>query len=424
MVHAAADTVPYYMDFDSEGTVAGVAGVTSSSASGATIQQSTYLDGLGDDDAVQLNQGGFTLTLSDTDENPTNVFVQAYIKAVECTVVPANAVDTEAGAVCVVDGTLRAYSGTAWADTGYSVPANQWIGIAAHIDYAASNWNLYVTSDNDGSFKKNMVKAGGPYSFNANSADSGKLTTVTVTNEAAQNAFVDAIAVNRSRDACVAGDTNLMIFVRKAGVTRATTIPPKSYSTSKIMADGSTQTDLGYDMALGLASTDNVGVTNGTPGGYDWFSDAGGYWSPDDAGNLYLEIEQGEGILLDRLSATEDVLAFYPYAIADIPADPIAVPLVGTDDENYKGQSDTALPSTYKGGCVDINSGVFNMASGRGDMILFYRDDLYPPSRQFYWNGSKWVLDGAEVDYEVCPGDEFMYYNRSGGTLTWTVSQP
>jgi hypothetical protein len=412
-------TLPQYEDF-SDGTSGNI-----SQDANATIDLSSGIGGMADDNALSVAESGqATLTVSDS--TATNVICHLYIKPHAYNSEPAVPTN-EAAALYVLEetGQLHALSNDQWVAIE-PVPTGAWISVAVHMDFAADEYDVFVNT-NGSSFSTAMTRANdAPLEFGSNQSGDD-FTKLTVTNSGSTAAMVDVVALSPSHASPNAASDNLRVFRRKANATTTTTMPPDIYSENKIITDEHALTALGRDMALTLSDGDRAHVPD--IGGYVRYQVNSGSWGIVDAADPEPTLSPGQGILLER-GGTSDTLAMYPYdySAVDGSGTTTSVVMNAATDPTWKGYTGSALPSTFAN-CVDINSATFDTGAfepdpDRGDILYFYREDLTPPGRQYFWSGEEWQYDGVAEDLTVCPGDEFIYYNRAGGdTVTWTVTQ-
>jgi hypothetical protein len=406
-------TLPQYEDF-SAGTAGGY------DLSLASVVDSGGVGGMSDTKALSIAEnGGATLDVTGT---ASNVICHLYIKPDPWEAAP-DAPTSDATAMYVSSaGELTVYTGTAWTAVA-TVPTDGWIAVAVHMDFGSGTFDVFLNTN--GTFETTMERAtGGPFDF-ADGYSATDFTALTMTNSASSAGLVDMVAISPSHATPAPGSDNLRVFRRKAGRTSTTTIPPDIYAgANRIVAAGDVQTQLGADMALALADGSIVYVPTAT--GYEDYTLGGGMWG---AGTLYPEIDAGQGILLS-VALGSDSLAMYPYADAAVGGGAtVALTMKASNDVNWQGYTGLALPASHPE-CVDLVNGSvfesadFSPAPNQGDIIYFYREDLSPPGRQFFWTGSAWSYDGdTTTAFTVCPGDEFIYYNTATATPTWTVAQ-
>ena len=382
--------------------------------------------------AMEVSAGALELSLDDN--TASNVFVQLYIKPVVCPALPSsNVVDDATAAICVLDvgapeTNLYVWSDTNWVacDTISIVPTNgTWIGLASHVNYNESKWDLYVSTT--GNFATHMDKAHSTkLDFNVHGAYT-YFNSLIVSNESPSTALVDCVAVSLSYTNCIDSYTNLAIFERLEGKDTATTIPPYLYSAAQDGLDS----QLGWDMSIGLVHGDQIQVLKPT-GWYAYKLDVDKLWQYVTGPTVTYDpgIDHATGIRLVR-QAGDDTLAFYPYEATV--AGTASTKVFGSGDAIYNGRTDLALPSTYST-CVDINQDLTPAAPGSlgfdglasdGDQLLFYEADT-STTVKFFYSGAPagdWVRmsTGVVELYPVCPGDAFMYYNSSASEFTWVI---
>jgi hypothetical protein len=388
---------------------------------------------MSDNRGIALSAGGLQVVV--TNANATNVFCQVYVKPVACPETPDSAISDEAAAICVVSNVLYAYSDTNWVDTGItnnSLTNGTWVGLAAHLDYNAERWDLFYTIGPN--FSNEMTRVNdGSYLFN-DSHSGSTFQELIITNESSVTTHVDAVAVSLSYSPTdVNAHTNLAIFERVAGEDQVLAIPPVTYAAHRVFDFG--QTRFGKDLSIGLFAGDEVL----TPGGETYTLASSGTWSWDGGAQSAQLTNTAEGLLLTRLPGS-DTLAFYPYS--NLVAWSSSAEARGTN-HTAKGRTDLVVPATFPGGCIDINDNQSMGFDGEDggdqanewDEILFYNAST-KRTRKFQYvlattssqvtdpdsGDGDWLYKGRKVDFEVCPGAAFMYYNKQSGDITWILA--
>ena len=424
--NSAAWTVPYYERF-AQATLGALTNTWHSiSKLGAGQVQfvTNALTIMADSKAMMVSSGGLTLAINDT--TATNVFCQLYVKPVTCATDPDGVVDREAAAICVLDratSNLRVYAGSGWTNTTRipTVPTNQWLGLAVHMDYTKTNWDLYVSTN--GNFALHMEKANpSPLPFNTN-CTSTFFTALIITNESSATAYVDAVAISLSYTNCQSVFTNLAIFERLAGEEQPTSIPPYAYASADANLGPGAQ--LGRDLSIGLMQSDKLRIFT-TNQWKEYKLTVDRTWQLSyGSGALNgsdLTIGGAQGLIIVRQPGS-DTLAFYPYGGTMSPAQ-VSNIVYGTDNGTFRGKTDLALPASYPR-CIDINSVEFLASwAGKaavGDEILFF-DPVSNKTIKFNWNGSQWLAGATVKAWEICPGDAFLYYKTTSGTFQWVVT--
>jgi hypothetical protein len=343
-------------------------------------------------------------------------------------------VDNEAAAICFTtnasgDGIMHAWDDTNWVNVATNalfVDSSTWIGLAAHLVYdggGEGSWDLYYTTSNQ--FVSAMTKVGsGPFSFNDGYDGPNEFRELVITNESSVTTYVDAVAVSLSYSPTHTDYTNLVIFERVAGEDTVAAMPPYSYANSQILTGvpPTDMTPLGYDMSIGLFPGDEL-LHNGVTYRLQ-HEGSENVWTLPYGGDPSV-VSTSAGMLLSRLPGS-DTLAFYPYSnLVSWSMQGEAVPNAGVTD----GRTDFVVPSTFPGGCIDINDNNslgFDGADGGDkantwDEILFFNPTT-KRTRKFQYNGTDWTYKGRVVEFEVCPGDAFMYYNKSENSVTWVLA--
>ncbi|NQU41412.1 MAG: hypothetical protein HQ523_15805 [Lentisphaerae bacterium] len=385
----------------------------------ATITD-THLTAMSDERGIALSAGGLSVVVSNA--AGTNVFCQVYVKPVACPEIPAGVVTDQAAAICVVSNVLYVYNDTNWEATtisGAQLTNGTWIGLAAHLVYNGVNgqgtWDLYYTADDV--FVSQMTKVNAaPYLFNDGYVGDGIFSELVITNESSVTTHVDAVAVSLSYSPTHTDYTNLVIFERVAGDNTVAARPPYNYANPKI-SDGGGLTALGDDLSIGLFPGDSVLVSNQ----FEYVLQNSGVFNRE-VGASDPTIKTTTGLVIKRKPGS-DTLAFYPYSnVVNWSSTEIAV----STTDPAKGRTDLVVPSTYPGGCIDINdknSLGFDGTANDSDELLFFNPNTRR-TKKFHYStaSSSWLWRGQLITFQVCPGDAFMYYNRTASSVTWTLT--
>jgi len=115
-----------------------------------------------------------------SDATATNVWVdfRAYVDWPDSAATPYLDTLDGGGFYVASNGVLHVWSNTAWVSTSTTVPENVWHRFSVNIDYASSNWALYVANDVPGALSS-PVATGLPFSP---TATNDYLTRVTFEN--------------------------------------------------------------------------------------------------------------------------------------------------------------------------------------------------------------------------------------------------
>lgn len=380
---------------------------TGSGASSATAQTTTKLTG---SYGLKLTNVNCFLNVLES-QNYTNIWVQVYAKPAFFADEPTLS-DVTAAFYVSSNGTLRAYARTnavdGWTNLTSSMPADSWIGFAAHIHYSNQTWDLFYTTNGYGT---TMRRANGaPMAFV--SSASNRLYGVSIESEPI--AYVDAVAVSLASTTNAASTTNVLSQERAAGTntTRSYSgIPPRNYTAG----DDSTIVygSLGNDMKQGLNNGDEILVyyTNG----WNRYQLNGGSWQFM-SGISNLQITATMGLLTIR-GASSNVFAFYPNMQRATPADPT---LYGTNNSNMAGWNLLSWPYLESRTANSVKGWGFSSAL-LGDMIYIKNNNRYV---KLWWDtssGGRWKQSAAVSGYSLSSGQSFWYYCRSGGTVTWNI---
>jgi hypothetical protein len=284
------------------------------------------------------------------------------------------------------------------------------------LDYSLSVFDIYVALD--GAYTNEMLRANDqPLPMSSSYAGSGGFESMTVSNSSASTAYMDVPAVATSPRACLAAHTNLTIELREAGEIRMITTPPYQYAGS----DGAFGDIMGLDLAISIASGAEIQMINVDDWNTFTLQPSGAWLATLGTYTLATEINPAQPLILVN-GGTDDALAFYPHSAVPTPA----IQITAVQGDAVLGdRTPMALPS-FEAGCVQLNGatklGFVGLLDGdnAGDEIRFY-DEATGVSVNFRWDGSSWYDGATEVtDFEVCPGDTWLYYNRSTGDIIWT----
>lgn len=434
LVHALAVDVPLYEDLDAftedafTGPTNGVTGVGTNIAvvSGGVSGASSL--------AIDIDgSGGVTLAVDG--ESYTNVWVQVWAKPVFFdNEDPGEIEDSQSCAFFIyTNGHIRGYNSNAWETATNLVgamPSDTWIGFAAHIDYGASCWDLYVNTnvasgesawDDSGTYRTRFRKANlQPWGINTNF--SGTLfTSMTITNSTSGTCSLDALAVSRAYDdACSSAATNLYVVQRRDNLNQLIGLPPYEYDgTTGLLAN-----QVGDHLAYNLSTSDELRIYDSA--GSDWRGyelQDNGLWAAGvgaTAPGSVLLTSEGVGLRLNRVgSGVGDALAFYPYGANVVQ---LATKATVAAETTSRGATVLAYPTSLARVGINVGDKLgFAEDASDGDELWFY-DDVTHVASGYFWYGTEWkdYLTGATATREVCPGDGFFYLRLSGGLFEWS----
>ncbi|MCK5850546.1 MAG: hypothetical protein KAH23_06485, partial [Kiritimatiellae bacterium] len=420
----ADSSIPYVEFFEDKSAGSDVDGWhgLSASAASATFLDGVYIEG---SQAMGVSSGEVALTINDADLTLSNAWCHLYAKPVLQSVTPGSTLAaTNAAAFCVKDdGTLLAYSTNEWTDVG-TVPTNEWIGFAVHLDYASSNWDLYVDTNNSYSAvsrrftKMNAV----PLGFNVLATNKTQLVQVVVTNGSTTPTYVDALAVSVAYTNCAAGLAKVIGVDRLANQSQMIAVPPYVYADTSLKAGEQLALDLsrgldGVNNTAALADQLKIYYTNG----WNLYNlDANTNWQlcAGDIATDDIDISLIAGMWLTR-KGTKDVVVLYPYSAAPSAGNYTNM-LYASNHPDKAGWNMLVWPSVYKSRSLSALTNL-NPENETGTQIRIYENGRY---RRFWWYdaGGAWYEGRNPVSYELKPGQAFWYYRNQESDKTWTVS--
>jgi len=404
----------FFEDQDAGTDVDGWRGLSASALS-AQFQDTTAAEG---SQGMGVSSGQVALTISDADTDGSNVWCQVYMKPILYSGMPdSDLAGTNAAAFCVTtDGDLLAYSSNAWTNVG-SVPTNQWLGFAVHLDYANSNWDIYVFS-NASYYKQGRLFTkmnDTPMGFNTNSPAKSEFVQMVVTNGSTDSTYLDALAVSLGVSNCAATLMNVVGVDRLANQTFMSGTPPYDYGDQSLTA--------GKELSLALSR--NLDGTNDTLASADQFrfmdSTAGWSWyslnaSEDwewQAGALpaNARLYPGTALWMQR-KGTRDAATFYPYVSEPSYTD---TTIYGTNNGTHKGWNFLAWPYTRQDRSVNAGAGQLGLTEGAGCKIYIYEDNRYI---KLWWNtgANAWYQGRSPSTYVLKTGQGFWFYRNMDGT--------
>lgn len=308
------------------------------------------------------------------------------------------------------DRDLKCYSSNEWQTILTSVPTNEWLAIAVHLDYNASAWDIY--GNTSGVFQATMARLNSdPLRFTTNYFSS-ELTNLTVDTELPGR--IDYVAATKGSVGVAAGTpTNLDFYARPPTFELVDVEYYRYDSTENRLCD-----QLGEDLKGEVGNGNSIWVheTNGW-NEYELQVDV---WVPQ-GGALsdlcLLHITDADSIWMDRESATYAAAGFAAYDTLETPANnPI---IKGTNWTETLGWNPLAWPSSQ----------TRNQASGWGVFPLSSGDQMYimqssGPGHLLNYNSSAgyWRRGRTYYSGTLSEGQEFFYYWNDTGTDEWDVS--
>lgn len=408
----SARPLPYRDGFDNAtvGAVAG-SGWHGMTNSGLSVVAAANFDPSGSK-GLMLSNGLMNVAFSSSDG--TNVWVETYIKPVfaSSSAEPTPSDSDVALFYISTGGLLRAYTDEEWTNL-VTLPANTWIGLAAHLDYNTCKWDLYVSTD--GIYGDVMTRANAAaLEFNSNAVDNAtSLTNYIIELPTATNMYIDVMAASYGQTNLVAAYTNVIAYDRIVGVLKEAGAPPYNYGAINSVTN-SIEGRLGQDLAWSLAAGDELQVSY--TNGWNVYDYDGSAWQNDGNGmvasNLY--VNAGTGLKIRKKSG-RDTVVFYPFGEYISLASNI---LIQGSDSLVAGWNYIVSPYDNKITANDPSQG-FNFTNNAtaGDRI--YIDEVHELTR--YSDGVWRERRNVSATNSIDPGEGFWYYKKSAGDFYWEV---
>lgn len=349
----------------------------------------------------------------------SNVWIQIYSKPVFAQDDSEPTVnDNEVATYYVASGgLLRAWSGDAYSNL-VTVPANTWLGFAAHLDYNAAKWDLYVTTN--GIFGDRMVRANKTVmDFNTAASGAPFLTNIIIELAAETNMYIDVIAASYANTNIISAHTNVIAYDRLVGALRPAGMPPFDFgsinSTTNTPA-GLLGDYLAWDM--GLDDELRISYTNGwniytLDGSSDWQNDGNGMA----ADAIY--ISKATGMQMKKLSGRDGVV-FYSYS--NLVSQSSNVVVLGTSDLDTKGWNYLVSPFSQVRTFNHPSLGIgFTNTASKGDLI-YLKESIelvftVGPGNTI----RKWYFGRNVATNSLAPGEGFWYRNRANSNIVWDI---
>jgi hypothetical protein len=409
--------LPYRDGFESAptGIVASVVfrGLTNS---GTVVVTNSAVEG---SRAIGVKAGRLNAPIAD--QYATNVWLQIYAKPTLLAGTPPDPISSQVIGFCVTTSTvnnLKVYSGSGWVspDVVSNVPSGAWLGFAAHLDYGAKKWQLYVSTN--GLFGDSMRRVNAAaLDFNAASvATCSNLTHITITNRSvSEYSYVDVLAATPAYTRPTVGTySNVTAPDRLAGTANPAVMPPYVYADPDNTLTGA----IGDDLAIGLMGGDKLEIffTNGwnvynLNVSTNWAKDSASSMNPGD-----LHLQPSMGLVVKRGASTGgvDTVVFYPFDL--MPTNSTTnLTIYGVADTTYRGWNLLASPFTD----TRIANGSTH-ATGFGFQPTNYGDRIYFPDRMLHWSPTGWREGSRNSTYRMVPGELFWYYHKGTG-MVWNV---
>lgn len=356
----------------------------------------------------------------------SNVWWHSYAKVrVHTNNLEASEIDGAAAGFYLRDtGELKAYSNNNWVTVAENLSTNGWLGFSVELDYANSNWNLYVSPSafaHGDTFE--LANKSGPLGFNADYGGTSGLTNVQVTGET----YLDNMALAKSYQTISeepSSNTNVVV-----GETVDLKIDTSNWSgvlLSYFPVEDRTLTGaLGEALASMMNTTESISVyipTNSTWLTYTYNGTVTG-WTTDGAIEPEdLTFTPTMGIvfnLADSTPRTATFLAGYGTPDNSIGSSPI----YGRGSEGSSGWNLKALPGSL--GDRTISNGVlgvafFGFAPKDFDRMFFKGSNGEFIGLRFVTAYGGWVRYGrTPVTVTIPAGSGFWYLRNTGDTVDY-----
>lgn len=366
-----------------------------------TVQASDYIEGTR---ALTLSTGSVHVSINDS--LATNVWVEIYSKPQPYAADPPADLDSSqvAGFLLATNGDLKAWSNNMWitCNTVTNVATNAWMGFAVHLDYNASNYDLYVSTN--AVFGSHMKRAhDAPLAFNA-AAQSAKLNRIVVTNKTEDPGYVDLIAASYAyTNVGVAALTNLVASDRLAGQANSVSRPPYNYELFDTWDDTLvTNSMLGRDLMRELGHYDTITVVSNGLNVYRYETNAPASWQRRAGENITnMHINSSMALTIDR-QAGVDAVAFYPYSNLVSGA---SVFLSGTNTPGVN-EGWNHISTHFDPPRAPADYGFYAPGLKVNDRI-FFSDGYW-----LWYNGSIWKRQGNVATRTL--GDETIWFYHQG----------
>ncbi len=356
-----------------------------------------------------LDQVTLTMT-NDLDASNSKVWCSFYTKVTTHATPPS--LDNEAAAFYVsTNGDLYANDTNTWVKLAEGISTNSWLGVAVQLDYATSNWNLYL-APTGAAFGATMIKKNGtPLAFNPG------YTPVEEGNEELQKieisgqTYIDNFSVVRTAQSTDESLTNVIsgnnVQLRLNDLLSGAGLQYFPNGT------GYLHTAFGVALANLMTSGDQVSVyVNGE--GWRTFTLGVTMFAPieETYSTTNTPITMTTGLRFNLAGSGERQPAFL-IAYNNL-ATPSATPVAS-------GWNLLAVPMTTN---LAITAGSDNFAGfdpSVGDRIYLRRNGQWVWLRYVTVDGTpKWVRTGTRAATESFPAGSSFWYNRAGGSVNWS----
>lgn len=358
-----------------------------------------------------------SLSLAVNDSLASNVWCHYYTKVTTHSEPPSmgNAV---AAFYVNSDGDLMASSNNVFIVVATGVATNDWIGFSVHLDYLNNCWDLYRTTNaytyGDSLVKQNTT----PMLFN--SADSGKLTNVTITGVV----NLDSFSLTEGRAPIVPGAASPTYT---SGSSSGTALTLDETYTGALLSylGGSGTLNGAFGDALGslLLATDrvNIFVPQANPAWQIFtYQGPGQPWAHSgDSTYSNLTVTPTTGLYIEHVATGTRTPAFSA-AFDSITSHTAAGPttIYGTN-VTARGWNILSLPFTA--GPRSIINGVSTLGldaiASEGDRIYLRKNDRW--EQEITYRSGKWVRGRTPVNVTFPSGSAFWYRRNATATAQW-----
>jgi len=357
---------------------------------------------------LQVTNTTVNVAVDDGGSSYTNVWIQILAKPGAWYNTPAVPTDVSAAFYVTTGGVVRVYTNDAWGDLAGTVPTDAWLGFAAHLDYDAKTWDLYVDTAPDGD-NDTFQRIGQGLAMD--SSPSGELHQVSIETEAL--AYVDAVAGSPAYVTVAAAGSdynNLMTVATRKGLEEDVIPNAGTHDSS----DDLLTVRLGDDLLSGVQVGDSLTFTDtnlqdhtyNVIAGPDWAGAGGG---EDPIGSFNWTVNKGG--TLDRSGTSTDAYAFLGYnTLQDEPAGTYY--LAGTDAA-AKGWNQ--LANAMQNGARATHAAIAAMfpSPNHGDEIWIWNGRYYIMMKYL---GSTWSVAQGSLPART----PFWYWRKTTGAVAWT----
>lgn len=348
------------------------------------------------------------LTLSIDPDEYTNVWCQLFAKP-SCYDDSSGNPDVDADVVAAfyvnTGGVLKAWSTDTWVTVHENINTSYWMGFVVHLDYASSNWDLYVTANNSYAHRLTKVNTNFALGFNA-AAGHGSISNLVVEG----SAYLDNVALSL-------GYTPVSNSYPYVATKDYTTVGSELIAISEYGYAWTANTsntlngELGLDLKSGLVPYNQLRIF----GANSWNAyslDALMDWQKDSGLDIdSFHIVPTMGIYVYRTNASASV-AFRPYGET---TDAVQETLAGYNNVLARGWNCLAWPDVQPTKASSSNLGF----SDNGSLIFVHTNGSY---RIFNMQSDIWREGSRPSGYVFTRGRAFWFFNNlAADTALWNI---